>query len=119
MGVSKMNRGNFRNSEWTKTHTNTPIAVSSANQSVWLSTDGYDYVAVTSKSNINHSGRFQLIWSFDGVTIAQWELPVGVTGTFQNRQAITPVKAPYVSVYFENQDTTNAITVETWTYLKD
>jgi hypothetical protein len=76
----------------------------------------FDKVGVITKASSSHAGRMQVIWSNDGVNNQSWEV-LGVA-TAQHRQALVEVKAPYMKLTYENQDTVNPVTVDTWFFSK-
>lgn len=93
-------------------------ATPSASNGTYFKTDGFETIAVITKSSVSHLGRFQIEWSIDGVTTHAYELPNGVTVTNMFRCAGTTVKAPYARVFFENQDASVAPTVSSWVHLR-
>lgn len=98
--------------------TNTGGATPTANNGFYFSTDGYETIAVLTKSSASHSGRFQIEWSIDGVNTVAYDLPNGVTTNNQYRCASVSVKAPYARIFFENQDASVAPTVSSWVHLR-
>lgn len=107
-----------RRQDTIQTHNAVSIAASSNSGSAFLSCDGFDKLAVTLKTDVNHSAEIYLFWSNDGVTTHGYEsIKAGAT-SWTVHSAMTDVKASYVKVNIANADTTTAHTVSAWAFFK-
>lgn len=121
MGVSKINRKNFKNSEWQKVVDNVTIPLSNGSYGSlagsYLPTEGWDSVSLSMTNSANTSASVSVDWSFDGVTLHFNEIVKSDTNNTKGGQ--TPVKAPYFRVYTYNADASASHTFNTWFMLKD
>lgn len=106
-----------------QTHNAVSVAASGSSTSAQsVSCEGFSTVNISIKSDVSHNGRFQILWSYDNVTFNLFELPSGTyiinSGTYGDRFADLPVRAPYFKLYLENQDAGAAHTMSAWAYLK-
>lgn len=118
MAVSKMNKGNFLNTEWTQTHVNVSIPLSSNNVSSFMSCDGYDKIAVHLSNDGATSSSGDIEWSFDGITQTTYDAGVIASNTTQKKTGLVDVKAPYVRFRAYNNDATASHTMSAWVYFK-
>lgn len=96
----------------------TPSSTSSA-----ITCDGFNEISIVAHSSVSHNGRFQVLWSYDNTNFSTAENVQTQnnninSGTYSDRFATIPVRAPYCKIEFDNLDGTATPTVTNWVYLK-
>ena len=106
-----------RRTQTIQTHNAVSIIASGNSNSAWISTDGFDRIAISFLNDASTTSTAHVYWSFTGTTVQGADYSAIASSTVKERTAEISVKAPYVMVSIVNGDTASH-TMSAWVYLK-
>lgn len=99
-----------------QTHNAVTIAASGYSTGAWIDAGNFDKVAVTLVNDAQTTSAVNVAWSHDGSVVHANENNI-LSGTNNQKTAITDVKARYFRLVVTNGDTASHI-MSAWAYLK-